>query len=152
MSKKADGPGRDPMAGEVDRLLRQLGQQAPRKPRPVVGPSAGPHPSRRPAPPPITVTLPSPLGVWLRVALGALLAAAMTQWPYPLRGLPLAGYFGALAVVAVGGGWAGYASWRRRMGAAHIVAIGLVFFALGVAALQLLPWMGYGAAGRWPCP
>lgn len=149
MAKHPDGAERDPMAHEVDRLLRELDPPEQRKRRMA----AKPRPPRTPPPPQITITLPSPLGVWLRVILGTVLAAAMTQWPYPLCGLPLAGYFAALAVVMIAGGWAGYASWRRRMGLAHIVAIGLVFTGLSLAALQVLPRIGYGpVAMAWPCP
>lgn len=149
MPKTTDGPERDPMAGEVERLLRQLSQPAAR--------TAPPRPSEagtsvRPSPRPRTISLPTPLGVWLRAGVGVVLAAAMTQWPYRLCGLPLAGYLAVTTVLAITGIWAGHAAWRRRMGAAHVVAIALVFTAFALAALQLLPRVGYGPVTlAWRC-
>lgn len=150
------------MSGVVDRLLQQLnpdaGKTPPRRasglpPRPLGAPGAGHVPTgrrgvvRRTAP-----TLPSPSGVWARVALGLLLAGAMTQWPYGHCGFPLAGYFAAALLVVVAGGWAARASWRRRMATAHVVAIAIVFAGMTVGALQLLPRLGYApVAPPWIC-
>ena len=146
MPRKAVGPEQQAMAGEVDRLLRQLNPEQARRPTPshpgvATGPASAP-----------TVTLPSPIGVWIRTALGAVLAGALTLWPYRFCGLALAGYLGASAVVAIAGVWAAHASWRRRMGIAHVVGISVVFVGLTLAALQLLPRLGYGAAAvPWGC-
>lgn len=138
------------MAGEVDRLLRQLGT-----------PGGEPGPARKPGsrpdgpatPPPVTVTLPSPLGVWVRVALGAALAAAMPFWPYRTCGLALAGFFAAAAFVVLAGTWAGYASWRRRMALAHTLAIVLIFAGIALITFQVLPRVGYAATQLpWSCP
>ncbi|MFW5947824.1 MAG: hypothetical protein ACOCUW_04970 [Gemmatimonadota bacterium] len=98
------------------------------------------------------MTLPSPGGVWARAALGAVLVGAMTQWPYPTCGLPLIGYFAAVAVVLVGGVWAGYAAWRRRMAAAHVLAVAVIFAGLALTAHQVLPRVGYAPAPvGWAC-
>lgn len=150
MPNRPDGSGRDPMAGEVDRLLRQLDTPGSRR-----GPTASPEPRQGgpSPPPPVTVTLPSPLGVWVRVALGGALAAAMPFWPYRTCGLALAGYFAAAAVVMLAGVWGGYASWRRRMALAHVIAIVLIFAGVALITFQVLPRVGYAAMQLpWSCP
>ena len=155
MPRKSDTPDRDPMAGEVERLLRQLGpKEDPRiRPRPPKLPDPGrgrrPSDAHRPRP----ITLPSPPGVWARAALGVVLAAALTQWPYSLCGLTLAGYFVAAAFVVTAGAWAAHAAWRRRMGPAHTLAIAVVFAGIALAAHQVLARVGYTAVqAAWGCP
>ncbi len=101
---------------------------------------------------PPTFWLPSPNGVWARVALVALLTGAMTQWPYRSCGWSLVGYLGGVLVLLIGGVWAGYASWRRRMGVAHIGSVLLLFAAIALAAGQILPRVGYAAVKlAWRC-
>lgn len=150
MPRKSEPPARDPMAGEVERLLGQLGprhQERPRRPPPDSRPRANGAPRSLP------VTLPSPLTVWMRTALGALLAAALTQWPYRLCGLPLAGYFIAAAFVVTAGVWAAYGAWRRRMGSAHVLAIAVVLAGIVLAGHQVLARVGYTAVqAAWTCP
>lgn len=152
MPKNSEGSKRDPMAGEVDRLLRQLGTTQERAQR--AGQRPPPRPGTLPgAPPPVTITLPSPTGVWVRAALGALLAGAMLLWPYRTCGLPLAGYFVSTAVVVVTGVWAAYASWRRRMGFAHVLSVAVIFSGIALATFQVLPRVGYAAMqAAWGCP
>ena len=150
MPRNSDTSERDPMAGEVDRLLRQLGPKVARPPRPRP-PNGRPRPSDAPRPRPLT--LPSPLGVWARAILGVVLAAALTQWPYRLCGLALAGYFTAATFVVTAGVWAAHAAWRRRMGLAHTLAIAVVFAGLALAAHQVLARVGYTAVqAAWGCP
>ncbi|MFW6079479.1 MAG: hypothetical protein ACODAE_07660 [Gemmatimonadota bacterium] len=97
-------------------------------------------------------TLPTPLGVWGRVVLGLTLSVAMSQWPYPTCGLPLAGYMVAAATVLATGVWAGRASWRRRMGAAHVLAMGIVLAGITLVALEVLPRIGYAPVETaWRC-
>lgn len=92
------------------------------------------------------------MGVWARAALVAVLAAAMTQWPYATCGRGLAFYLAATGVVLVAAVWAAYASWRRRMGVAHIAAIVLVFSGLALGAYHVLPRLGYGPVeATWRC-
>lgn len=166
-------------AGEVDRLLRKLDGDAPRR-RPGAASPAAPRTGgngaarraahaagsaaaagvrrfvagRRPSasPPAAVLTLPSVYGVWARVGLAVILATAMTQWPYRACGAALAAYFlGALAV-GVAGGWAAHASWRRRMGWAHVVAVATLFAGVAMAALQVLQRFGYAPVPTpWGC-
>ena len=108
----------------------------------------------RPAPPPPrpTTTLPTPLVVWARVGLGALLAGAMTQWPYAVCGLPLAFYLLGTAMVLVMGLWGARDAWRTRMATAHVLAIALLFAGTALAAHQILTRVGYTAVeATWRC-
>ena len=93
------------------------------------------------------------LSVWARVGLGLLLAGVVHQWPYGFEcGLSLAFYMGALAAVILGGTWAAVWSWRMRMGIAHIVALLVIAWGLGLTAERVLPRAGYAAEhASWRC-
>lgn len=137
------------MAGEVDRLLRQLNPPATRRApsRPAPRPASSVAPVRNAAPSP-----PSPLGVWGRVALGGLLLMALTQWPYPFCGPSLGGYLFAVGMVPVAGTWAAHGSWRLRMGGAHLVAILVILVGAGLGAHAVLARVGYTAVrATWGC-
>jgi hypothetical protein len=136
-------------AREVERLLTQLEYGAggvarvsagrPRPPSAAVPPWAAP---------------PSRASVWGRVAVGAALAVAMTQWPYAHAcGFPLAGYLAAVAGVLVAGAWAAHGAWQARMGLAHLAALAIVFASAALAADQVMPRMGYSPVEvTWRCP
>jgi hypothetical protein len=159
MRQPTEGGGpKDPTAREVERLLRQLKHPGgvPAGPghsgtksiggRPVLGGAAARTAVQRPA------ALPSPLLVWARVALAALLCIGVSMWPYRLCGFPLAGYFAAVAAVLVASVWAAHGTWRRRMGAAHLAALGIVLAGLALAALEILPRIGYAPVDvTWGC-
>jgi hypothetical protein len=100
------------------------------------------------------VALPSVPGVWARVALGALLAAAVTQWPYAGScGLGLGMKIAAIAVVALAGVWAAARSWRRRMAAAHTTALLVVAWGLALLTVEVMPHTGYWSdPAAWLCP
>ena len=183
MPKQPGKHERDPMSGEVERLLRQLrpGGRDPTSPglvsgapfpRPGTVPASpagalprnglgtGPtprSPGRRPsarATPAARAAAgpPTALGVWGRVILGAILAGALTQWPYRTCGTALTAYLGAAFMVLVAGVWAARAAWRARTGFAHVVAILLLFVAVGLGARQLLPRAGYAPVpAPWGC-
>lgn len=109
--------------------------------------------ARGPAPAP-AMTRRGALATWLRVGLGAALAIGMTQWPYfHACGTSLFLYLGATGVVMVAGVWSSVSSWRRRMGAAHTIAL-LVLLAGGIlAADAVLPRIGYAKrTATWWCP
>ena len=90
---------------------------------------------------------------WLKAGLGALLAAAMTQWPYAHRcGLGTLLYLGAAGMVVLAGIWSAASSWRRRSAAAHVISIGVIFAGLALAALEVAPRIGYArTALPWMC-
>jgi len=72
------------------------------------------------------------------VALAAVYSAVLTFWPYPRTyfwGLVL--YLGALALVMVAGIWGARLSWEARLGAAHTVALGSMFWAVRLATYTL---------------
>ena len=89
-----------------------------------------------------------------RVALGALFAVGLSQWPYRTQcGWPLFGYTAVVALMLVVGGWCALASWRHHMGAAHLVSLGLVFWGIVLGAEVLLPRIGYSVDSEtWRCP
>lgn len=155
MPKSPLDPQRDPMAREVDRLLAGLATLGARSCGNHQPPSSAPTPDRvasrrapRPAQP-AAVTRGDRAALWARVVLGIAFGGAMTQWPYPHEcDLPLLGYLGAVAMVMVGGAWIAIASWSRRHGLSHILALLLLLWGIVLAAEQVLPRIGY-AAERW---
>src|SRR5215211_1668567 len=112
MPKSPRGPQPDPMEREVDRLLAGLatfGAQ-PDRDHPPRGKSPSPDratqrsvPRARPNEAP---TRGDRVALWARVFLGTVFGGVMTQWPHPNGcGLPLLGYFGAVAMVMITGTW-----------------------------------------------
>lgn len=144
----------DSNAVEVERLLRQLQQlkddavpSPPPKPRtpPIVA---------RGQPTPADLSLPSNPGVWARVALGVLLGAGLTQWPYAgTCGAGLGLKVGATAVVAIAGIWAAAGSWRLRMAAAHITSLLIIAWGLALLTHEVIPRTRYWPEpAAWFCP
>lgn len=147
-------PRTDPDTLEVERLLGQLQQR--------IGGAAPPPPPQRRAPSvavrrqprPAGLSLPSIPGVWARVALAALLGAALTQWPYAGScGAALGLKVAAIAVVAIAGIWAAARSWRRRMAAAHITALLIIAWGLALLTHEVFPRTRYWSEpAAWLCP
>jgi len=137
---------------EVDRLLAKLpaadphlsGGYAPTLKRPAVG--AGTHVAKP--------TRAEWLGAWARVALGVAIGVGMTQWPYTHGcGIRLIAYGVGIGAVFAAGVWSSFASWRHRLGFAHLLSQLLIIWALVLAAREVLPRVGYAkAAGVWFCP
>ncbi|HEU4588757.1 MAG TPA: hypothetical protein VFS11_08925 [Gemmatimonadales bacterium] len=90
---------------------------------------------------------------WLRVVLAVVLAAALPFWTYSRGcGLGLYLYLGASAVVVIAGLWAAGSAWQRRRARAHIVALLVVLWGLGLIAHEVLPRIGYAKQpARWTC-
>jgi hypothetical protein len=143
----------------VERLLTQLQELKGDAVAPSSSPLSTPH--RRP--PPVAagarprravVSLPSVPGVWARVALAALLGAALTQWPYPSScGVGLGLKIAATGVVAIAGGWAAARSWRRRMAVAHITALLILAWGLALLTHDVMPRTRYWyETAAWVCP
>ena len=162
MADKSQSPSDDALAREVDRLLRKLpgadpylkGDPEPAAARPAGGISTASRtasPAARPRPAgPSSVQR---IAVWVRVCLGAILGAVITQWPYENAcGLGLGFYLGAIAAVVVAGAWAGVWSWRYRMGLAHGASLGTLYWGMVLIADQILQRVGYAAvSASWSC-
>ncbi len=179
MPKKTPDEKPDPLAAEIDALLKDLpnadptlqGEKPPPKEgwKPIQG-ETGPRaaiPDPQPRATYRVVTLQQRLGVWGRVALGVALAALVVEWPYAADcGWPLAGYGAAVVAIVVAGIWGEVFAWKYRMAAAHVFALLVVLWGLGMTAGVILPpdWLcagrrdvavrggraGAGTAGSYP--
>jgi hypothetical protein len=84
------------------------------------------------------------LGAFLRLSLSVALGAGVLFWPYAARcGPGLAAYLGAVAAVGVGGIWSAVWTWKHRTAKAHTLSILLVVWGLVLAAIEVLPRVGY---------
>jgi len=141
---------------EVDKLLAKLpeadpmvGRGAPTVPRayPV---AQGVHTPRPEGP----AAAGARITTWIRVGLGVALGVGMLVWPYShVCGLKLIFYTIGAGTVVVAGLWSGISSWKRRMGFAHLLSLGLVIWGLALAAGVILPRVGYAnQSATWFCP
>jgi hypothetical protein len=139
------------MAREVDRLVAQLERTG--RPEPTRRSGSGPQRRVTRVSSSSTPSRTERAGLWARVALGAMLGALMTQWPYPHDcGAPLAGYLAAVGMVVVAGSWAAAVSWRQRGAGAHVIALLLILWGIALAAERVLPRTGYAAErAGWVC-
>ena len=86
----------------------------------------------------------STVGVMLRLLLAVALGVGMLFWPYAARcGVGLFGYLAATAAVVGGGIWSSVWAWRHRAGRAHTLSLLLVVWGLVLAAIEVLPRVGY---------
>jgi len=135
---------------EVDRLLKKLPDAEP-----TLGRGAAPTLKKTPAVSPGGAPGAAPagraggrgvarIGTWTRVVLGLLLGIGMTQWPYTHGcGPRLIFYLVGVGAVLAAGVWSGISSWKGRLGAAHLLAQGLIIWGLVLAAREVLPRIGY---------
>ncbi|MGH7562269.1 MAG: hypothetical protein ACRENB_14760 [Gemmatimonadales bacterium] len=140
------GPKRD-----WDKELADIDKLMAAPPAPAAGRPAAPA-TRQAGP--AAVSRREALGAWLRVGLGVAAGAAVSQWPYAHAcGLGLWLYLGAAATVVVAGFWGLIASWRRRLGLAHVVALAVLLWGAILVAGVILPRVGYArTAAAWTCP
>lgn len=138
----------DKELAEIDKLMSN---QPAALPAPA-GSKAQPARPAAPVPPP-AATGKAAWGTWLRVLLGVLAGAALTQWPYARQcGLGVLLYLGAVGVVTLAGLWGAVAAWRKRMGLAHAIALLVMLWGLILAAAVVLPRTGYArATANWLC-
>jgi hypothetical protein len=86
----------------------------------------------------------STFGVFARLVLSVLLAVGIIFWPYASRcGIGLAAYLGAVLVVIASGVWSAMWTFRHRTGRAHTLSLLLILWGLVLAAIEVLPRMGY---------
>jgi hypothetical protein len=90
----------------------------------------------------------------LRLALATALGVGILFWPYASRcGVGLFAYLGAVLVLMVGGIWSAVWTWRHRTARAHALSLILVLWGIVLAAVEILPRVGYAVAFKpWMCP
>jgi hypothetical protein len=135
----------DKELAKIDRAMAQQPPQAnPPAAKPAVAPAVlpTPQPGRR-----------AGTTSWLRVLLVVVLALAMPFWPYGRGcGFGLAAYLAAAGIVVVSGVWASVSSWRTHRPLAHVVALLVTLWGLGLVAATVLPRVGYAKQTvRWTC-
>jgi hypothetical protein len=145
----------DKEMAEIDRIIAK--QPTPVAPRGEVAPSrsAGASPGVRPAAAVPAVRGHTRFTAWIRVLLGLTVAVGVAfAWPYSHGcGLPLYGYLAAAGGVAVAGLWAAVATWRRRLGVAHVLALLVIGCGAFLIVKTVLDRTGYPShPATWSCP
>src|SRR5438067_11696808 len=95
------------------------------------------------------------IGTWAKVALGVLVGIGIAPgvWPYSHGcGLRLIFYLLGVTTVVAAGVWASLSSWKRRLGAAHVLSQGLIIWGILLLTREVLPRVGANAAAVWLCP
>jgi hypothetical protein len=138
---------------EVDKLLAKLPEADPSLGRGAATVPRTPRISGAGAAHPATGAG-SVLGVWFRLGLGLVLGVGMAVWPYShVCGFKLLFFGLGVGIVTVVGAWSAFASWKRRLGLAHLLSLALLAWGLALAAGVVLPRIGYaGQNGLWFCP
>ena len=156
------GPPRDwdKEMAEIDKLIAKTPAQGAREPVVQGAREPGSQGARGQA------ALPSPraaapvssrreaLGTWVKVLLGAGVATAVAfYWPYAHGcGLQLYGYVAAAAGVMVVGLWGIVASWKARMGLAHLIALLSMLLGGALIAKTVLDRSSYPKVpSTWRC-
>ncbi|MEX2182715.1 MAG: hypothetical protein WD771_11785 [Gemmatimonadaceae bacterium] len=145
-----------------DRELRKIDEQmerAAREPAPTAG--APPAVPRASAPVGAAGAAGAPpsssFGVFVRLALATALGVGIIFWPYGARcGFGLAAYLAAVLTVIVSGAWSALWTWRYRWGRAHLLGLLLVVWGSLLAAVDVLPRVGYAIPtvehpASWSC-
>ena len=98
-----------------------------------------------------------PWMAWVKVLVAVGAAVGLMFWPWPLRcGAPLLGFTAATGGVALLGVWSAIATWRHRLGGAHVAALLVTGWGLALGAREVLPRVGYAVASaerpaQWSC-
>ena len=141
----------DKEMAQIDKLIATGAGagQSPPAPAGAAAPATGGRAVAAPGPRPRAAFF-----TWLRLLLGLILGAAITQWPYERGcGVLLFGYLVAVAGVIVAGVWSTLSSWRTRSGLAHTLSLALCCWGAVLGAREVLPRVGYArATARWMCP
>ncbi len=140
---------------EIDKVIARspdappAGSPAAPAGRPAIAPGTAP---RAPAP----AAVPSRRGraaAWMFALVSAALAVGLQFWPY-LRncGFGLLGYTGVVGILILVSIWASLSTWRHRVGFAHLVSLISLLWGLALAAMIILPRIGYArTALTWDC-
>jgi len=150
----------DKELAKVDKQLASLSDEKLLKPDP---PSRKAQAGPPPAPGKAAVAEPKPerkttsFGVYGRLLLSLAAGVCMVAWPYEARcGVGLAGYLAAVGVVTASGIWSAVWTFRHRAPRAHILALLLMLWGLTLAAIEVLPRIGYAIPtdkhpAAWTC-
>ena len=146
----------DKEMADIDKMLAAAPAGPPAQPVPA-GQSVRAPVAAAPAPAPAragALGRYARLFTWVRLTLGLLLGAAMTQWPYTHGcGLPLFAYLGGVLAVLVAALWSSVSSWKTRSAFAHALSLGLLVWGGFLAAREVLPRIGYAKeTAAWMCP
>lgn len=141
----------DKKLAEVDRVISKLPAKSA-DPVPAAKQQGSAPAAQRSQAPPARAAGGS-LSVWTRVGLTAILAGALTQWPFAMAcGVGLYGYLAAVGVVVGSSLWGLVSTWRRRLPKAHILALLSLLAGLTLLALEVLPRIGYARhVLAWTC-
>ena len=142
-----------------DRELAEIDKAIAKMPTPPGPPAGVTRGTAAPAPVPAGAAA-SPVrrrdraATWLWIVLGLALAVALPLWPYPAAcGAGLFGYLAVIAVLVISAVLGLRASWRSRQGKANALAVLLLVWGLALAAMTILPRIGYArASATWMCP
>ena len=100
----------------------------------------------------------STLGVFARLVLAVALAVGVLFWPYAARcGAGLFAYLAVTGAVVGAGVWTSVWTWRHRSARAHLLSLLLVVWGVVLAAVEVLPRVGYAKSDAqhpaiWMCP
>ncbi|HSM15916.1 MAG TPA: hypothetical protein VK845_02820 [Gemmatimonadales bacterium] len=141
----------DKKLAEVDRVISKLPAKGA-DPVPAAKQQGSAPAAQRSLAPPARAAGGS-LSVWTRVGLTAILAVALTQWPFAMAcGVGLYGYLAAVGVVVGSSLWGLVSTWGRRLPKAHILALLSLLTGLTLLALEVLPRLGYARhVLAWTC-
>jgi hypothetical protein len=99
-------------------------------------------------------------GAWrayVQAGIAAAGVAGLVFWPYTRSCGPLGiAFVGSAGVVGLLGLWASVGAWRRHSAMAHLIALSAVIGAGALAALEILPKVGYAIptavhGATWQC-
>jgi len=146
----------DKQLAAIDKAIERLPEEAPPAPAKAKGEGKDAAAAARSAP---AVRAPSSgrvasVGVWTRLVLSAVLALAVTQWPYGRGcGVGLLLYLAVLGSVTGAGIWSAVASWRHHRGLPHVLSLVVILTGLALIANEILIRTVYGVGDlTWVCP
>jgi hypothetical protein len=148
----------DKEMAEVDRLLKKLPNADPTLGRGASYEPTAKQPSLSTVTPRGGIAPPiggGRLGTWAKVVLGVLVAVGVAPgvWPYTHGcGLHLIFYLAGVATVVAAGVWSSISSWKRRLGAAHVISQLLIIWGILLFTREVLPRVGARATAVWICP
>ncbi len=146
---------------ELAKIDAEMAKSTSRPVAPAPRLSAAPSLAPGVAPSAAPMGMPAPattnFGVYARLTLAVAVGVGIIFWPYANRcGMGLAGYLGAVSAVIVSGAWSAAWTFKHRAGRAHTLALLLVLWGLVLAALDVLPRIGYAKPtlehpAAWTC-